>query len=548
MSEERTVAYFTMEIALENAVPTYSGGLGVLAGDTVRSASDLEVPMVVVSLLHRKGYFHQQLDPEGRQLEEPVAWSAEDYLKPCLPRVTVEIEGRPVHVRAWKFDVEGVTGYSVPVYFLDTNLEENLESDRTLSDRLYGGDTEYRLRQEVVLGMAGVRMLRALGYRSLRHYHMNEGHASLLTLELLSETAEPGGPITREHVERVRSQCVFTTHTPVPAGHDQFPMDLAVKILGPRREFAALGQDGVLNMTRLGLALSRYVNGVARRHGEVSRRMFPEYEIDSITNGVHAGRWASEPFQQLYDRYINGWREDNFLLRHALAIPLDEIWKTHRRAKRVLLEQVNSETNAGMDMDVLTIGFARRFAPYKRADLLFSDIARLERIANEIGGLQIVYAGKAHPRDENGKALLQKVVMAGRSLRPPIRFAFLENYDMALGKVLTSGVDVWLNTPQPPLEASGTSGMKAALNGVPSLSVLDGWWVEGHLEGVTGWAIDPQRNDASALYDKLEEVVRLYYGRRERFLEIMRSAAALNGSYFNTQRMVQEYVIRGYRG
>ena len=530
----RSIAYFSMEVALENAVPTYSGGLGVLAGDTLRSAADLSIPMVGVSLLHRKGYFFQRLDEQGRQIEEPVVWSIEDRLDPCEPRVSIELEGRTVHVRAWSYDLTGVTGSTVPVYFLDANLEENAEKDRGLTDTLYGGDPYYRLRQEAFLGIAGVRMLRALGYGSLRRFHMNEGHAALLTLELARELG---------NLDRARELCVFTTHTPVPAGHDRFPMELVHRVLGPREELTQLfGNQSELNMTELGLHLSRYVNAVAKRHGEVSRAMFPNHPIDSITNGVHPVRWTCDFFHQLFDHQIPGWREDPFLLRRAVSIPTGEIWKTHRKAKRVLVEQVNSETNAGMDTESLTIGFARRFAPYKRADLLLHNPDAIRSIATEIGPIQIVYAGKAHPQDGNGKAILQRVVQIGRSFRPPVRFAFLENYDLTLGKILTSGVDLWLNTPQPPLEASGTSGMKAALNGVPSLSVLDGWWVEGHLEGVTGWALD----GGETLYEKLRTVARLYYGDRERFLEIMRSAIAFNGSYFNTHRMMLEYVQRAY--
>ncbi len=529
---DRSIAYFSMEIALENAVPTYSGGLGVLAGDTIRSMADLRLPVVAMTLLHRKGYFYQKLDDQGMQHEDPVEWPIDDRLDPCGPRITIELEGRTITVAAWAYDVEGVGGYVVPVYFLDTNLEENAEEDRGLTDTLYGGDPAYRFRQEALLGIGGVRMLRALGYRDLQRFHMNEGHAALLTMELFHELGDP---------IRVSERCVFTTHTPVPAGHDHFPADLVKRVLGASEEWREfLGGDGGLNMTHLGLRLSRYVNAVAKKHGEVSRAMFPNHQIDSITNGIHCGRWASEWLQELFDRHLPGWREDNLILRRAVAIPTEELWKAHRRAKRVLMEQVNSETNAGMDQDVLTIGFARRFVPYKRADLLFQDPEKLKAIATEVGPLQIIYAGKAHPRDEHGKAILQRIVQIGRKLRFPLRFAFLENYDLSIGKILTSGVDVWLNTPQPPMEASGTSGMKAAVNGVPSLSVLDGWWVEGHLEGVTGWDVGDD------LYGKLRAVADLYYRERTRFQEVMRNAIAFNASYFNTQRMVQEYVMRAY--
>jgi len=561
VASQGIIAYFTMEIALKPAIPTYSGGLGVLAGDTVNSAADLSMPMVGVSLLHRKGYFYQRLDASGWQREEPVAWRVDDYLHEQVERVTVTIEDRPVQLRAWKFEVVGVGGHRVPVYLLDSDLPENSEWDRTLTHHLYGGDSHYRLCQEVVLGIGGVRMLRALGYGSVHRFHMNEGHASLLTLELLDERLQSSGraTITDEDIQAVREQCVFTTHTPVAAGHDRFPMDLVHRVVGHHGAFDLPDTfccEGALNMTYLALNLSDYVNGVAKRHGEVSRQMFASYHIDSITNGVHAARWAATPFQHLFDRYVREWREDNFSLRYALSIPRHEIWAAHQRAKRALIRYVNRETNAGMDVDILTLGFARRAATYKRADLLFHDPERLKAIAANVGPLQIVYAGKAHPQDNAGKGLIQRIHQVRDTLRGAVSIAYLENYDMRLGKLLTTGCDVWLNTPQPPLEASGTSGMKAALNGVPSLSVLDGWWVEGCIEGITGWAIGEHwqqatgvdnAKDAASLYDKLERaVLPIFYDRREQFIDIMRHAIALNGSFFNTQRMVQQYVLRAY--
>jgi starch phosphorylase len=552
-----------MEIGLEPGIPTYSGGLGVLAGDTIRSAADLKIPMVAVTLLHRKGYFYQRLDPSGWQHEAPVEWAVEDYLAELPQRVTVTIEGRTVHVRAWQYDVKRADGFTVPVYFLDTDVPENAEWDRTLTHYLYGGDQRYRLCQEAILGIGGVRMLRALGHDQVTRFHMNEGHASLLTLELLDEAAKKAGrtTITHEDIEVVRKQCVFTTHTPVPAGHDKFPMELVTSVLG-RRDVYEMHEvfccEGLLNMTYLALNLSHYVNGVAKRHGEVSQLMFAQYKIDAITNGVHAATWTSQPLQALFDRYITGWREDNFSLRYALSIPTQELWGAHLQAKKRLMEYVNRETNLGMDVDDFTLGFARRAATYKRADLLLQDIERLKRIVAKTGPLQVVYAGKAHPQDQGGKELIKRIVQAKDALKPYLKVAYLENYDMDLGALITAGVDVWLNTPQPPLEASGTSGMKAALNGVPSLSTLDGWWIEGHIEGVTGWSIgkaaqeesqaeDRSPSDAASLYDKLERVIiPLFYRNREGFIEIMRHAIALNGSFFNTQRMIQQYVVNAY--
>lgn len=561
-TNHRTVAYFSMEIGLLSDMPTYSGGLGVLAGDTIRAAADLNVPMVAVTLLHRKGYFYQRLDSSGWQIEEPVDWAVDDYLTELPERASVTIEGRTVVLRAWKRDVAGPRNFSVPVYFLDSDVPENAEWDRTLTHYLYGGDPHYRLCQEVILGIGGVRMLRALGHREIVRYHMNEGHSSLLALELLDEEAQRAGrPVpNRDDVQIVREKCVFTTHTPVTAGHDQFPMTLVKQILG-RPEVEEMKDifccDDRLNMTYLALNLSRYVNGVAKKHGEIARLMFAGYDVDAITNGIHAATWAAAPFAELYDRYIPGWHQDNSSLRSAMGVAKQEIWQAHRAAKRALLQLVNREMNAGMDVDVFTIGFARRAAPYKRSDLLFSDTERLRSIADRCGGLQIIYAGKAHPQDQAGKEQIQRVFHARDQLRDKIRIVYLENYSMEIGKVMTAGADVWLNTPLPPMEASGTSGMKAAVNGVPSLSVLDGWWIEGCIEGVTGWSIGPadgsvaavsdHSQDAASLYDKLEQIILpLYYHHRDDYLDVMRHAIALNGSFFNTHRMLQQYVLKAY--
>ena len=365
--------------------------------------------------------------------------------------------------------------------------------------------------------------------------------------------------IAQEDVEAVRKQCIFTTHTPVPSGHDQFPLELAAQTVGRQDIFEmrdVFNFDGLLNMSHLALNVSHYVNGVAKKHGEVSRRMFTGYNIDEITNGVHGATWTAEPFQQLYDRYIAGWRQDNFSLRYALSIPRREVWKAHAVAKTLLLRQVQKTTGVAMTVDVLTLGFARRSAAYKRGDLLFADLDRLRKIASTIGPFQVIFAGKAHPQDERGKEVIKRIFEGMQALRNEIRIAYLENYDLDLGKMLTSGVDIWLNTPQPPLEASGTSGMKAALNGVPSLSILDGWWIEGCIEGVTGWAIgdqneaaenDDRAKDAASLYDKLEKsIFPLYLQNRSGFIDVMRHAIALNGSFFNTHRMIQQYVIKAY--
>lgn len=576
---ERKIAYFSMEIALESAIPTYSGGLGVLAGDTIRAAADLQVPMVAISLLHRAGHFRQRFDPTGWQIEEPADWKVEQFLTEMPARTTVTIERRRVSLRCWKYQVQGITGYSVPVYLLDADLPENSDWDRMLTSVLYGGDSRYRLCQEVVLGMGGVRMLRALGYDQFERFHLNEGHASLLALELLQEQVRKAerDHITVNELASVRKKCIFTTHTPVPAGHDQFPLSALSATLGLRDDLSDVFDPNVaarvfgrhephgerkstdnaqamLNMTYLGLNMSRYVNGVAKKHGEVSRLMFKGYHIDAITNGVHAATWASPHFQALYDRHITDWRQDNFSLRHAESIPESEIWVAHARAKADLLTYVIEALQSPMKEEVFTIGFARRVTAYKRADLLFTDLERLKDIAREHGGLQLIFAGKAHPSDEEGKRLIRRILELKDALKENIAIAFLPNYDLGIAKLITSGVDLWLNTPQAPLEASGTSGMKAALNGIPSLSIVDGWWMEGLIEGVTGWAIgDGKRSestgsaDAVSLYEKLERVIiPMFYDARACFIGIMRHAIAVNGSIFNTQRMLQQYVMSAY--
>ncbi|QDQ42100.1 starch phosphorylase [Methylacidiphilum kamchatkense Kam1] len=555
-----------MEIAVDERIPTYSGGLGVLAGDTLSAAASVGFSMVGVSLLYRKGYFFQKIDEQGVQREEPVEWVVDDFLVEQQPRIKIQLENREVTVRCWLYEIEQ-NEHKVPVYFLDTDLPENDPYDRSLSGFLYGGDDRYRLCQEAVLGIGGVRMLRALGYKKIDRFHMNEGHSSLLTLELLREISEAKHePITWEDIEAVRALCVFTTHTPVASGHDKFPLSLVKEVLpffpfsyGELRDIFCCGD--FLNMTYLALNLSHYINGVAKRHSEVSRMLFSHYEIDAITNGVHVPSWVSQPIQELFDKHIPHWREDIFSIRYAIAIPLKQIWEAHLINKRHLLDFVNRQKNIGMEIDNFTIGFARRMTAYKRPELIFSNLDRLKSIAKAIGPLQLVFAGKAHPKDEEGKKIIQRIHAIHSSLSPEVKLVFLENYDLALAKRIVAGVDLWLNNPLPPLEASGTSGMKAAINGVPSLSVLDGWWIEGCIEGMTGWSIGMDHfqrkegiengyssdRDADALYDKLEKVVMpLFYKNKEAYSLIMRSCIAINGSFFNAQRMLMQYVIKAY--
>jgi len=559
--EDRIIAYFSMEMGFESHLPTYSGGLGILAGDTIKAGADLGVPLVGMTLLDENGYFFQKLDGAGNQIEMPVHWSKDDFLKLMPAKVIIQIEGRDVVVQAWEYTVTGVSGATVPVYLLDTNIEANSENDRYITSYLYGGDSRYRFSQEMVLGIAGTKILKELGYLDIRKYHMNEGHAALLTLELMEEDKNENNK-TEYDPHAVRRKCVFTTHTPIPAGHDKFTPDIVHSMYGDISRFGiddGIFEDGKLNMTLLALRMSYFVNGVAKKHTEVSRSMFPGYSIDSITNGVHSPTWVSGPFKKLYNEFIPGWKKDPFTLRYALSIPRRRIWDAHMEAKKRLIDEVNVQTNIGMDYHVLTIGFARRFTPYKRPDLLFRDIERLKRINRNVGKIQIVFAGKAHPSDLGGKDMIRHIHEKINELKDDIKIVYLANYDMDLAKVMTSGADIWLNTPRRPREASGTSGMKACHNGVLNLSVFDGWWLEGHIVDVTGWGIGPKPTDieteteaddavdADDLYRKLEtEIVPMFYNEQPKWMNMARSSIALNASFFNTHRMVQQYITNAY--
>ncbi|MDD4331950.1 MAG: alpha-glucan family phosphorylase [Methanosarcinaceae archaeon] len=547
----QSIAYFSMEIGLLSEIPTYSGGLGVLAGDTIRSAADLNIPLVGVSLLSNRGYFRQTLDSQGGQTEHGVLWEPSKFMSPLPEEVKVKLGAREVKLRAWLYPCKSHTGSSVPVIFLDTNLEENHEEDRGICDYLYGGDESYRFKQELVLGIGGVRMLEALGF-SIRKYHMNEGHSSLLALELLRQNGT--------NISEVRKRCIFTTHTPVEAGHDKFDYKL-VESLIPEREdlkiLKKLGGEEKLNMSLFALNLSAYINGVTKQHSRISQQLFPGYQIQAITNGVHSYTWTSPFFRELYDRYLPGWANEPELLVRADGIPDDEIWAAHRNAKKALIDYVNQGTGAGMDYETLTLGFARRMTEYKRPAFIFSELERLRKI-NEKGKLQLIFAGKAHPKDEAGKQLIREIFGYMEELKAEMKIVFLENYDMELASRMVAGVDLWLNTPQRPFEASGTSGMKAAHNGVINFSVLDGWWIEGWIEGVNGWAIGSEPDEPLSeeecraceindLYNKLYYIiVPTYYKRRDEWFKLMNNSISMIAYYFNSHRMMRRYVTQAY--
>jgi len=549
--EDPRIAYFSMEIGVSNNMPTYSGGLGVLAGDIVKSSADLRLQMVAITLVSRKGYFRQKITEQGEQEEFPDEWDPSKTLSRMPNTVTVNIEGRPVKVQAWLYEFQSITGGMVPILFLDTDVEGNAPEDRRITDSLYGGDKTYRLKQEIVLGIAGTRLLKKLPFK-IRKYHMNEGHSSLLTLELLKENGMDS--------ERVRNLCVFTTHSPVEAAFDQFSYDLVQQVLGNeylRADMEQYAGTENLNMAFLALNLSKYINGVSLAHVDFSRKLFPGRYIRAVTNGVHSFTWTNVFFRQLFDKYIPGWTNEPILLAKASEIPNRDVWDAHTKAKANLLAYVEKANGVTMDPEALTIGFARRATGYKRSTLIFSDLHRLTDI-NRKEKIQMVFAGKAHPKDTDGKQLIKQIHEYANKLKDQISIVYLENYNMDVGAKLTSGVDVWLNTPLPPLEASGTSGMKAAHNGVINFSVLDGWWMEGCIEGVTGWAIGPHPSELLVeserrelelqdLYSKLEYlIIPAFYTQKDAWITLMKNSIAKIAYYFQTQWVVRRYITEAY--
>lgn len=551
-----SIAYFSMEMALLPGMHTYSGGLGVLAGDTARSSADLGLPIVFVTLVSRQGYLRQEIDAEGGQIDHEDPWNPSDWATPLDAMVAIRIEDRAVWIRPWLHVLSCPLEHQVPVLLLDTGLDHNDPSDQAITDRLYGGDEAYRLKQELVLGVGGLRLLDALGFQ-IRTYHLNEGHAALLAAALLKRypisPSQVEGDSTFFDADQVRQRCVFTTHTPVEAGHDRFPYAMVGPLLKDVLDIELLkpfaGHDN-LNMTRLALNLSGYVNGVASRHAETARRMFPGYSIRAVTNGVHLPTWAHPAFAELFQQLAPDWAHVPDSLIDADQLPDDAVIAAHREAKDDLLAEVMRRTGRKLRPDVMLLAFARRITSYKRPDLLFSDIGRLRAIHRK-RPLQIVMAGKSHPHDDGGKALLRDIHRHIGDIAGEIDAVYLPGYDMDLAKALVAGADIWLNTPLPPMEASGTSGMKAALNGVINLSVLDGWWVEAWREGVTGWAIGhddgPNGEHGHALYSKLEDVILpLYYGDKARWVWMMKQSISKIGPRFNSQRMMRRYASEAY--
>jgi len=549
--EGNKIAYFSMEIGINTDMPTYSGGLGILAGDVIRSSADLRLPLVAVTLVSKKGYLRQKITIDGRQIEYPEEWDPQKFMKLLPETVNVKIAGRDVRIGVWVYEQESLTGGTIPVLFLTTDVEGNIQEDREITDFLYGGDEKYRLKQEIVLGIGGLRILEALKI-NVKKYHMNEGHSSLLALELLKDNDLDA--------DKVKNRCVFTTHTPVAAAFDKFSYDLLSEVLETEVSEEVLkhyGGSDKLNMTLLALNLSKYTNGVTEAHMEYSRKLFPGYHIQEITNGVHSYTWACSHFRKVFDKYIHRWANEPELLVRVDTVPDEELWEAHVKAKQDLLDFVHASSGLELDIDVLTLGFARRATEYKRATMIFSDLEKLEEIKSQ-GKIQLIFAGKAHPKDEMGKSLIKDIYGFMDRLKGEIEIVYLENYNMEMAGKLTSGVDVWLNTPLPPYEASGTSGMKAAHNGVINFSVLDGWWIEGCVEGLTGWAIGPSPNqmlneqetrkrELADLYNKLEYlIIPKFYQQRDTWIDLMKNSIGKVAYYFNTHRMMRRYATDAY--
>jgi starch phosphorylase len=536
------IGYFSMEIGLNEHIPTYSGGLGILAGDHIKSVADLNIPLVGVTLLYKRGYFIQSINPLGQQEEMYPYFDPRAFMEPLPFKVTITIANRKVHIGVWKYNYTGVQG-RVHVYFLDTDLPLNTPEDRLITQYLYGGDEHTRICQEAVLGIGGYLVLKKLE-PGITTYHMNEGHAAFLTLPLLQDM--------NGNEQKVREKCIFTTHTPVPAGHDKFTYEMAQNILGaylPINIRSLAGED-LLNTTLLALNLTRASNGVSELHGEISRQMFPGFDIGHVTNGVHHLSWTGPEFQALFDEYLPNWRRQPQVLSEANKIPDEAIRNAKRTAKKRLISYINAVSAVGFSDEFLTICFARRAAAYKRATLIFSDLEYLFNLSFD--RVQFVFAGKAHPRDEAGKQLIREILNIGRQYEDRLRMAVIPNYNIWLGALMTQGTDVWLNTPRRPREACGTSGMKVTFNGGVNMSVLDGWWREACRDRINGWGIgdDEDLDDeqaAGAFYHDLDDLVTTYYTGQKHWVGIMKNSIADCASVFNTQRMVLDYLHKYYQ-
>ena len=539
------VGYFTAEIGLWSDLSTYSGGLGVLAGDHVKSAADAEIPLVGVTLLYREGYSRQHLDSDGIQSETYPVLDPSEFLELTDITIQLPLDNQTMYARVWCANVVGQTGHKVPVYFLDTTHELNSQYHQEIGQRLYGGNDDTRIRQEYLLGVGGVQLFDHLQIE-LKGIHLNEGHCTFAMLELLSRGWSR---------EQLTEKSLFTTHTPVPAGHDRFEWSLVKEIMGDKlpddaQELVRNAGDSEggnrCSMSHLAVALSTSVNAVSILNAEVAQTMFSEKKIIPITNGVHHPTWTSSTMTKLFDEHLPEWKANPNQLKEARKIPTEALKQARNENRKHLRDLVRNETGVEFEEHRLTIGFARRFATYKRANLVFHDLEKLREIG--AGRIQFVFSGKAHPKDEGGKQLIRDIFASAKTVEEEIPVAFLENYSMATGLAMTSGVDIWLNNPIRPLEASGTSGMKAAMNGVPNCSILDGWWPEACNHGINGWAIgnaEDDRNDprdAENIYSTLQNDVLPSWERKdETWANIMRESIASSAG-FTGRRMIEDYL------
>jgi glycogen phosphorylase len=548
-SKSNDIAYFSLELGLDVDMKTYCGGLGILAGDTLKSAADLGLNFTGVSLLYKKGWFKQVLDPEKGQKEEADLWDYQAKLKLHPETFHMTIAGENIKVQIWEYIVKGFENHKNSVFFLDADLPENSEGMRKLNQYLYPNDHDTWLKQEILLGYGGFLALKKLGFPLFDIYHLNESHVMSLILTVQSEL---------NSWDETRKRLCFTTHTPLKGAHQKVSRDELLKYL-PADLFdqipADLWENDELNFTTLCTFASKFTNAVAKRHMKTTQEMYPEYKISSVTNGVHHLTWTCKPISKLFDKYLGDWQINPENLRLANQIPDSEIRSAHDQAKKELIKEVNSHSTTPFDPNIFTIGFARRAVPYKRANLIFTEIQRLTQIAEKFGGLQLIFAGKTSPDYDEGKIIIKQILDVAKQSNTILKVVYLPDYNISLGQKITSGVDMWLNNPLPPLEASGTSGMKASLNGVPNFSILDGWWPEGWVEGVTGWSIGQDLCEGdqcklieiSDLYGKLENLILpLFYNNPDEWIKIQKNCIALNGSHFNTHRMLMEYLMKGY--
>ncbi len=554
------IAYFVMECAVDSRIPTYSGGLGILAGDTLQSFADLEVPAVCITLLWKNGFTNQKLSNDGTQLDSVQEWDVERYMQPTNIKIKMPLGDKDITITAYKYTIESTKGDNeIDAYFLTPDVPENDPGTRKICDRLYIERGLTRLKQEIILGIGGYEMLKAIKYKPFL-YHINESHSAFLIASLMKDMND---------LNRVKSRVVFTTHTPIPAAFDKFAMKDVASMLGRYCDKQVLydiyqeklEDNDELNLSWLAIKNAKNVVAVSRKHKFVSEQIFEGYRLKYVTNGIHHIKWASAHHKMLYAKYIKGWEEGPDLLRDVACIPDNEFAQAHILSKETLVEMVNSESDASFIPEDFTIAMAKRITHYKRNNLILSNPNKLIEIAENKGNIQIIFAGKAHPADPDGLAMIKSIHNASQyiaSKTKKIKIAFLENYNIHKANIILAGVDLWLNNPVRPLEASGTSGMKASLNGVPNFSVLDGWWLEACMEGINGWGIGPRPawtdlsysddvQDLNDIYGKLEfNILDLYYKNFSDYLKIMKMAVSTIAPYFNTHRMVSEYVTDLY--